>query len=131
MGKGSARVSPMVIEDACGESPPPPGIHHFVARPADIKQDLVGFCRILFTFVYFRGGFLVPGGRWGAPGGALGEPRGRLELSGVPWGSPWGALGDPWGSPGIPWGVPGDSLGVPGGCLGGLWWSLGDPWRRP
>ena len=30
----------LIIEDAYGESPPPPGIHHFVARPAGIEQEL-------------------------------------------------------------------------------------------
>ena len=39
-----------LIEDAYGESPPPPGIHYFVARPADIKQDFVGFWRSLLNF---------------------------------------------------------------------------------
>ena len=44
----------MLIEDAYGESPPPPGIHHFVARPADIKQDFAGFCRNLLNFGTFQ-----------------------------------------------------------------------------
>ena len=44
----------MVIEDAYGESPPPPGIHHFAARPADIKQDFAGFCRNLLNFGTFQ-----------------------------------------------------------------------------
>ena len=44
----------MLIEDADGESPPPPGIHHFVARPADIKQDFAGFCRNLLNFGTFQ-----------------------------------------------------------------------------
>ena len=43
-----------LIEDAYGESPPPPGIHHFVARPADIKQDFAGFCRNLLNFGTFQ-----------------------------------------------------------------------------
>ena len=42
------------IEDACGESPPPPGIHHFVARLADSKQDFAGFCRNLLNFGTFQ-----------------------------------------------------------------------------
>ena len=44
----------LIIEDAYGESPPPPGIHHFVARPADIKQDFAGFCRNLLNFGTFQ-----------------------------------------------------------------------------
>ena len=44
----------MFIEDAYGESPPPPGIHHFVVRPADIKQDVAGFCRNLVNFGTFQ-----------------------------------------------------------------------------
>ena len=44
----------IIIEDAYGESPPPPGIHHFVARPADIKQDFAGFCRNLLNFGTFQ-----------------------------------------------------------------------------
>ena len=43
-----------IIEDAYGESPPPPGIHHFVARPADIKQDFAGVCRNLHNFGTFQ-----------------------------------------------------------------------------
>ena len=43
-----------IIEDAYGESPPPPGIHHFAARPADIKQDFAGFCRNLLNFGTFQ-----------------------------------------------------------------------------
>ena len=31
-----------LIEDAYGESPPPPGIHLFVARPAEIKHLCLG-----------------------------------------------------------------------------------------
>ena len=48
------RLIRMLIEDAYGESPPPPGIHHFVARPADIKQDFAGFCRNLLNFGTFQ-----------------------------------------------------------------------------
>ena len=44
----------LIVEDAYGESPPPPGIHHFVARPADIKQDFAGFCRNLLNFGTFQ-----------------------------------------------------------------------------
>ena len=43
-----------LIEDAYGESPPPLGIHNFVVRPADIKQDFVGFCRNLLFFGTFQ-----------------------------------------------------------------------------
>ena len=43
-----------LIEDAYGESPPPPRIHHFAARPADIKQDFAGFCRNLLNFGTFQ-----------------------------------------------------------------------------
>ena len=42
------------IEDAYGESPPPPGIHHFAVRPADIEQDFAGFCRNLLNFGTFQ-----------------------------------------------------------------------------
>ena len=47
-------LSVLIIEDAYGESPPPPGIHHLVARPADIKQDFAGFCRSLLKFGTFQ-----------------------------------------------------------------------------
>ena len=50
----SISISIIIIEDAYGESPPPPGIHHFVARPADIKQDFAGFCRNLLNFGTFQ-----------------------------------------------------------------------------
>ena len=43
-----------LIEDAYGESPPLSGIHHFVARPADIKQDFGGFCKNLLFFGTFQ-----------------------------------------------------------------------------